>query len=611
MILSLSFNGLVGRREYNLDVRRFLLSFPLLLAGLGAAAEAPSATAVVLGAVENIYERPDETSAVDNQAILGESLEVVRQTAGFAQVRTKSGAVGWIPERAIRRRGDHEARRDENDRVATIHSPLAHVYVAPSFTSARPLLTAPIGAQLAVDREFSEGGHAWLAVRLPGGRAGYVAAPDVEPPGADPAPPLKSPADWIALGQRFLGAPYTWGGTTPLGFDCSGLVYRIFERHGVVLKRNSSEMCFREPRLVPVSFAKLQPGDLLFFGTEDKIDHMGMWMGHGKLLQATAHGVPSTQVSEFAGSERLKDRFRYARRLADLPGAPKPGAISQVNLAALDKTLKSLVAEGGAQYGIVFKDLASGATLRLGADKTMHAASTMKTPVLLEILRRVDDGSLKLSDELLVANEFKSVVDGSPFALTLDPESDGPTMAKLGQKATLEFLAREMIVRSSNLATNIVLSHVVPESVQRFSDALGAPTVKVRRCLEDARAYEKGLNNETDAAGMATIMEAALRSPKLSREAHARAWEILTGQAFNEQIPAGLHRQSGAIVAHKTGSISSVQHDAAIVRLPDGREYVLVILANDFGANDAGRKRVIEQTQKMSRAVWEAMIAPE
>ena len=63
-------------------------------------------------------------------------------------------------------------------------------------------------------------------------------------------------------------------------------------------------------------------------------------------------------------------------------------------------------------------------------------------------------------------------------------------------------------------------------------------------------------------------------------------------------------------MAHKTGSISKVQHDAALVRLPDGREYVLVLLATDFGANEEGRKRVVETTRKMSRTVWEAMIAP-
>jgi beta-lactamase class A len=168
-----------------------------------------------------------------------------------------------------------------------------------------------------------------------------------------------------------------------------------------------------------------------------------------------------------------------------------------------------------------------------------------------------------------------------------------------------------MIVRSSNLATNIVLSHVGPESVQRFADELGAPTVKVRRCLEDGKAYEKGLNNEADANGLGVILEAARRSPRLSATARATAWEILTGQVFDEQIPAGIPRQAGVVVGHKTGSISSVQHDTGVVRLPDGREYVLVLLANDFGANDPGRKRVIETTKKMSRAAWEAMIAPQ
>jgi len=209
-----------------------------------------------------------------------------------------------------------------------------------------------------------------------------------------------------------------------------------------------------------------------------------------------------------------------------------------------------------------------------------------------------------------VKNEFRSLVDGSPFSIGLEPETDGPTMAFLGKTAPLEFLLGEMIIRSSNLATNLVLSRVGPEAVQKFTDAFGAKTVKVRRCVEDSKAYEKGLNNETDAAGMAVVMEAAVRTPKLSGAAKAKAWEILTGQVFNDQIPAGLHPQSGAVIGHKTGSISSVQHDAAVVRLPDGREYVLVILADGFGANAEGRTRVVEASRKMSRAVWEAMIAP-
>jgi len=275
----------------------------------------------------------------------------------------------------------------------------------------------------------------------------------------------------------------------------------------------------------------------------------------------------------------------------------------------LQRALDVIADGSGARFGIWFKDLASGRTLSKNSSIVMHAASTMKTPVLLEVLRRMDAGTMKLSDELPVKNEFKSLVDGSPFSIGLE-ESDGPTMKKLGGTATLEFLVTEMIVRSSNLATNLVLSLVGPANVQTFTESLGAPTVKVRRCVEDSKAFDKGLNNETDAAGMGTVMEAAVRSPRLSAAAKAKAWEILIGQTFNEEIPAGLHPQSGAVVGHKTGSISSVQHDAAIVRLPDGREYVLVLMADDFGASEEGRERVYAAAKKMSRAAWEAMIAP-
>jgi beta-lactamase class A len=128
--------------------------------------------------------------------------------------------------------------------------------------------------------------------------------------------------------------------------------------------------------------------------------------------------------------------------------------------------------------------------------------------------------------------------------------------------------------------------------------------------VEDTKAYEGGMSNETDAEGMAALMEAAVRTPKLSPESRRLAFEILAAQEFNDQVPAGIPKQAGAVVAHKTGNISTVQHDAAVVRLPDGREYVLVLLATDFGANEEGRRRVVEATRKMSRAVWETMIAP-
>jgi beta-lactamase class A len=575
----------------------------------GAGGTGPSVFAVVVAGTENLYVRPDETGPVDSQAVLGERVEVLEDAAGFARVRTADGNVAWIPERSLRR---GQAPPGAGAKVALVTSNFANVYSSPSFTSARPLLIAPVGARMGFS-DFLEGKggepYSWVRVALPDGRRGFVAARDVAVLPFEESPPLRSPSSWISFGKRFLGAPYTWGGTTPAGFDCSGLIQLIFSANGVTLKRNSFEQAFQDPQLVPVPFDALRPGDLLFFGTENRIDHEAMWLGDGTVLQSTRHNVPGVQITPF-DSPFLKPLFRYARRLAVLPDAPTPGRPDPRKVVALKVNLEAIAAGTGARFGIVFKNLSTGETVRVGEGRVMHAASTMKTPVMLEVLRRVDDGTLKLSDELPVKNEFRSLVDGSPFSIGLDPETDGPTMAFLGKSAPLGFLVREMIVRSSNLAANIVLSRVGPEAVQKFTDELGAPTVKVRRCVEDLKAFDKGLNNETDAQGMATVMEACVRTPRLSAAARAKAWEILTAQTVGDQIPAGLHPQSGAVVGHKTGDISSVQHDAAVVRLPDGREYVLVILADDFGANEEGRERVKEASRKMSRAVWETMIAP-
>ncbi|HEX7528208.1 MAG TPA: SH3 domain-containing C40 family peptidase, partial [Thermoanaerobaculia bacterium] len=290
----------------------------LLFAASPAALPAPQTTAVVTAAVQDLFTRPDETSSVDDQVILGDRVTVLEDAEGFAKIRTVAGEVAWIPERALRR-GDVPPAAGV--KIARVTSNFAHVYAAPSFTKARPLLTAPVGARL-VFSDFleSKGGDAysWARVSLPDGREAYVAARDVELSSADAPLSSKSssssPSSWIAFGTRFLGAPYTWGGTTPYGFDCSGLIARIFSEHGVALRRNSYEQAFQDPQLVPVAFENLRPGDLLFFGTEERIDHEAMWIGDGTVLQSTRHNIPGVQITPF-DSPFLKPLFRYARRL--------------------------------------------------------------------------------------------------------------------------------------------------------------------------------------------------------------------------------------------------------------------------------------------------------
>lgn len=582
-----------------------VLTLLLLALGVSASTPPPERPAAVSAAVADLLERPDGLAPVEDQVVLGERVGALAEAPGFTRVRTAHGTAGWVSASSLVR-----DPAPPPGAPVEVTSNLAHLYREPSFDSSRPAATVPLGARLSAVGSLEKGGHGWTEVALPDGRRLWAATPDLAPVPSTPPPPRLDPASWIEMGRRFIGAPYTWGGTTPLGFDCSGLVHRVLRRHGVLLRRNSSEMCFRDPQLVPVAFGSLRPGDLLFFGTEEKVDHMGLWLGDGQVLQATAYGVPSTQVTAFAESPRLKGRFRYARRLASLPGAPRPRGIDAAKGAALGATLERLAREGNATYGIFVKDLTTGTVVALDETRVVHAASTFKTAVLLEILRRADEGTLSLTDEVEVRNSFASAVDGSPFSVELNGLEEPETRKLVGRRAALGFLAREMVVRSSNLATNLLLQEVGVPAVRKLVAEIGAPTVEVRRLVEDGRAFEKGLNNETDARGMGALMEACVRSPRLSRRARDLAFELLSGQTFDEQIPSGIPRQAGVVVAHKTGSISTVQHDAAILRLPDGRETVLVLLATGFGGTEEGRERVTKTTRKMSRAVWEAMIAP-
>src|SRR5450759_1715920 len=180
----------------------FLLVLDLLQPPARAEALVPR-TAIVTSAVENVYVRPDATAEVDDQVILGETVEPLEETQGFTKVRCQSGTVGWVDERTLVR--DAKARYGTPYEVAYS---FANLYRADDFSSSRPLLTAPLAARLDVIRTFEQGGHAWAEVRLPVGRRAFAACAVLFPV-SEIRPAIPDPAKWIEMAKRFVGAPYT------------------------------------------------------------------------------------------------------------------------------------------------------------------------------------------------------------------------------------------------------------------------------------------------------------------------------------------------------------------------------------------------------------------
>jgi len=253
----------------------------------------------------------------------------------------------------------------------------------------------------------------------------------------------------------------------------------------------------------------------------------------------------------------------------------------------------------GATVGLYYRDLATGDSLAYGADRRFHAASTMKVPVLVQVFRDRDVGLLSLDDSLSVTNAFASIVDGSSYDLDLADDSDSTLYARVGGRASIRELVELMITVSSNLATNLLITRVGPERANATAHALGADSIAVLRGVEDGKAYEAGRNNTTTARDLGHVLAAIADGRAASDSSCADMRAILGRQRFNEGIPALL--PPGTTVAHKTGSITALYHDAGIVSTPSGRRYVLVILTRGLEKEEDAHRFVAE----LSRIVYE------
>lgn len=265
--------------------------------------------------------------------------------------------------------------------------------------------------------------------------------------------------------------------------------------------------------------------------------------------------------------------------------------------SAIEAKLKTIEGE----FAVAFKDLQTGKTLFINEKENFHAASTMKTPVMIEVFKQAKVGKFKLTDSILVKNEFKSIVDGSPYSMDIADDSGDGMYKMIGKKMTIYDLTYQMIIVSSNLATNILIDLVDAKNANQSMRALGAKDIQVLRGVEDQKAFDKGLSNTTTAYDLMLIFEKIAQNKVVDKKSCEEMRKILFDQKFNEIIPDKLPKT--VKVAHKTGSITGVQHDSGIVYLPDGRKYVLVLLSKKLKNADAGVKVLAEVSEMLYELV--------
>jgi beta-lactamase class A len=303
-----------------------------------------------------------------------------------------------------------------------------------------------------------------------------------------------------------------------------------------------------------------------------------------------------------------------------------PTAQTQVVDKAVDVACRHT---GTAAVGVAYLDLASSNRVLRQELLRFHAASTVKVPVMIATWAAIEDGALSLEQPIAVHNGFRSIIDGSRYQLAPADDSDPDLYAAIGSTRPLAELMRRMIVRSSNLATNLIVDQLGPSRIMDTMRQMGIFNLQILRGVADEKAFQAGFNNEIDATDLMNLLagiaraaaepDAATATPidpgdasaiqpgaarRISHRAALAMLEILEAQELNDKIPAGL--PPGTTVAHKTGDITGVHHDASIIYAPGESPYVLVVLTNGF-ASEADANRFIAN---LSRVVWQARHAP-
>ena len=273
----------------------------------------------------------------------------------------------------------------------------------------------------------------------------------------------------------------------------------------------------------------------------------------------------------------------------------------KIDYNILEKKIISKFNDETGNFALAFKNLDDGKEILINENEIFHAASTIKTPVMIEFYKQLHQGTLSLEDTLQIKNEFKSIVDGTMYKLSEFDDSDKNTYNKLGQYYSINNLIYEMITISSNFATNILIDYIGANNVTKSMKEIGALNIDILRGVEDIKAFELGLNNTTSAKDLLIIYEKLAKGKIINNKSSAIMIDILKDQKYDDIIPKYLPKDIE--IANKTGMITGVHHDSGIVFLKDGKKYIIIILSKNMSDMESGT----EMMAKISELIYKTL----
>jgi len=277
----------------------------------------------------NLYAKPDPAAEVVSQALAGAPLKIEDTRDGFAYVMGEDRYCGWADERHV------TPLRSPGGTQYEVTDLIAEVWSEPQ-DKAEVLSKLVLSTKVFVLTETKQ--NEFVQIELPdgNGKFGWLRSKSVALPS-----PVMAPQEWqeadstrrrAIIGQlgnaavttalRLIGVPYLWGGCSPFGIDCSGLVQLAYKINGIQLLRDS-DIQYKDRRFLEVESGKsfeqavFKPGDIVVFGKDENYSHIGLALGDGRFVHASGRqrsfGVYVEPCSEpfylerYAGAIRLSE----------------------------------------------------------------------------------------------------------------------------------------------------------------------------------------------------------------------------------------------------------------------------------------------------------------
>jgi hypothetical protein len=267
---------------------------------------------VVNQSVINLKAKPTFTSEMSSQALMGTQVRILNSVSGWLYLITPEGYKAWTTDESIKIMSAKEYKSWQT-------APKLIVTTYFSVLLSQPTESADIVSDVVLGNILRYEGVSgiYYKVFLPDGRKAFLRKYNANPLNQWLASRRPSGANIISVAKHFMGFPYLWGGTSVKGMDCSGFTKTCFFMNGVILRRDASQQAqFGESIDISGDFSKLQPADLLFFGTvknnKKHIIHVAIYIGNGEFI----HSSGMVRISSFNPKSKYFDEFNTNRLLS-------------------------------------------------------------------------------------------------------------------------------------------------------------------------------------------------------------------------------------------------------------------------------------------------------